>query len=136
MTPLGTDRYILQCIFNMYLRDYPGPREPGGRGANDPYIAIDIHALAHRMKCSPELLFGRLYYHLDQKHRYKRESGAVVSLFTLQAGEKRHAVNFPFLAAILAEKNQEFRRHVLALAISFLALGVSTASLLLSFAKG
>ena len=72
---------------------------------------------------------------LDQKHRYKQDHGTLVSLFVLNVDDKRHAVQFPYLAFILAEKNQEIRRYTVTLAASFLALGVSIASLLVNMTK-
>ncbi len=132
---LLTDRYLLQCIYDMYLPDYPGPKDERGAGINDPYVPINIRAVAERVGMSPELVFGRLYFHLDHKYRYKHESGATTSLFQLQVGGKKHAVQFPYLAAVLAEKNQEFRRYALTLALSATALGVSLVSLAVSIAK-
>ena len=132
---LPTDRYVLQCIFDMYKDQYPGKKGADGKGENDPYIAIDVRAVAEKIQCAPELLFGRLYYHLDQKHRYKQEDGTIVPLFYLQLGDKRHAVHFPYLASILAGQNQEFRRYALALGMSAAALGVSITSLVVSLAK-
>ena len=119
----------------MYASDYPGPLDERGGGQNDPYVPIDINAVARRAGMSPELAFGRLYFHLDQKYRYKHEGGATTSLFQLHVGSKRHAVQFPYLASILAEKNQEFRRFSLSLALSAIALRLSFASLFLSIAK-
>ncbi len=135
MIKLPTDRFLLQCIFDMYARDYPGPKDERGAGVNDPYVPIDVHAVAKKVGMPPELVFGRLYFHLDQKYRYKHEGGATTALFQLKVGDKRHAVQFPYLAAILAEKNLEFRRYTLTLGLSTLALGVSVASLVVSFAK-
>ncbi len=132
MNKLPTDRYVLQCIFDMYQSSYPGQRTAGGRGENDPYISIDIPAIANKLACSPELLFGRLYYHLDQKYRYKQEGGDLVPLFYLQVSDKRHAVQFPYLASILAGLNQDFRRQAIAFGVSFISLGVSLASLAIS----
>ena len=119
----------------MYKDEYPGPQNSSGHGSNDPYVSIDLHAIGAKIGMSPELIFGRLYFHLDQKYRYKQEHGASVSLFQLQIEGKRHAVQFPYLASILAEKNQEFRRYVVGLAVSFLALGVSVTALLVSILK-
>ena len=135
MARLPTDRYLLQCIFDVYAADFPGPKDAGGTGLNDPFVPIDIHAIAKRVDMSPELVFGRLYFHLDHKYRYKHESGAITSLFQLQVGDKRHAVQFPYLASILAEKNQEFRRFAFSLGLSAVALGVSISSLIVSLAK-
>ena len=119
----------------MYESSYPGPKDASGRGENDPYVAIDLHAVASKLGCNAELLFGRLYYHLEAKYRYKQDNGAIVSLFYLKIGDKLHAVQFPYLASILAGFNQEFRRHVISLAVSFAALGISVASLIVSIFK-
>jgi hypothetical protein len=135
MNTLRTDRYVLQCIFDMYQSSYPGPKNASGRGENDPYVSIDVPAIASKLDCNPELLFGRLYYHLDQKYRYKQDNGALVPLFHLQVGDKRHAVQFPYLASILAGLNQDFRRQVIPLGVSFISLGVSLASLVVSILR-
>jgi hypothetical protein len=95
---LPTDRYVLECIFRMYESSYPGANK-----SNDPYVAIDIGALAKEIGCNPELLFGRLYYHLDAKYRYKQNNGALVSLFQIQIGGKRHAVQFPISPPFLRD---------------------------------
>lgn len=57
MNKLRADRCVLQCIFDMYL--VPGPKNASGRGENDPYISIDVPAIASKLDCNPELLFGR-----------------------------------------------------------------------------
>lgn len=135
MNKLPTDRGVLQCIFDMYQSSYPGQKAADGRGENDPFISIDIPAIASKLGCGPELLFGRLHYHLDQKYRYKQEAGPLVPLFHLKAGEKRHAVQFPYLACILAGMNQDFRRQAIAFGVSFISLGVSLASLAISILR-
>jgi hypothetical protein len=135
MTKLWTDRYVLQCIFDMYGSSYPGAKTASGSRENDPYVSIDIAAIARKLDCNPELLFGRLYYHLDRKYRYKQEDGALVALFHIQVGDKRHAVQFPYLASILAGLNQEFRRQWVPLGVSLFSLGVSLTSLIVSILK-
>jgi hypothetical protein len=110
---LPTDRRVLECIFEMYEASYLGASR-----ANDPYVAIDVGAVAKELECSPELLFGRLYYHLDQKYRYRQDNGSVVSLFQIQIGGKRHAVQFPYLSAILAGLNLEQRRILISIGMS------------------
>ena len=136
MNELPTDRRVLECIFEMYESSYPGTKSvPGRSGENDPYVAIDVPAIAARLGCSPELLFGRLYYYLDQKHRYKQDNGSIVPLFHLEVGGKRHAVQFPYLASILASFNQEHNRFLISLVVSILALVLSVASLVVSIVK-
>lgn len=123
---LPTDREVLQRIYDMYERSYPGARP----GESDPYVAVDLPAVAAKLRCKPELLFGRLYYHLDRKHGYRQDGGALVSLFSPKVGEQRHAVHFPLLAAVLAGHNEERSRQRWTVRMSFAALVLSLVSLL------
>jgi hypothetical protein len=132
MSVLPTDREVLRCIYDMYESSYPEVPPGETRGANDPYLPIDVRALAAKLGCKPELLFGRLYYHLDAKHRYKQENGAVVGLFHLNIQGKGHSVHFPYLAAILAGHEQEYRKLFWSIALSVLALVVSVVSLVVN----
>jgi hypothetical protein len=129
MNKLPTEREVLRCIYRMYEPSYPGIPVGGGRGENDPYISIDVKEVAKELKCKPELLFGFLYYHLDAKHRYKQGENTSVHLFALKVGEKRHGVNFPFLAALLANHDLEHRRQLWSVGISLLALALSAGAI-------
>jgi len=127
---LPTDRKILNCIFEMYKTAYPG-KEPGQAcGKNDPYLPINIAEAASLLHCSPEMLFGRLYYHLDAKHRYTQDNGTQVHLFSLKVGPEMHCVNFPYLAAVLAGKNEEYKRQLWSLGVAIAALILSVASII------
>jgi len=129
MKKLPSDRKVLRCIYRMYEKEYPGPAGPDGRGSNDPYVPVDVRAVAEHRKCSPELVFGRLYYHLDAKHRYKQDSGAWVSLFQLNFKDQGHSVHFPFLASILAGFEEEHRKLFWSMVFSTAALVISVLSL-------
>lgn len=130
MMTLPTDRKILRCIFKMYESSYPG-KEPGdARGKNDPHLPIKVHDVAIRLGCSPEMLFGRLYYHLDAKYRYTQDNDAQVNLFSLKVGSQMHCVNFPYLAAVLAEKDDEHKRQLWSLGVAIAALVLSVASII------
>lgn len=114
----------------MYEPAYPG-KEPGQvRGKNDPHLPIDIPEVASRLNCSAEMLFGRLYYHLDAKHRYTQDNGAQVHLFSLKVGQEIHCVNFPYLAAVLAERDEEHKRQIWSLSVAITALILSVASII------
>ena len=128
MNLLPTDRQVLKCIFEMYEPAYPGETN-WGTGVNDPYVPVDLRAVAAKLGTKPELLFGRLYYHLDAKHRSQQDGGAWVNLFHLNVENKGHSVHFPYLAAILAGHDQEYRKQFWSMAFSVLALVLSVVSL-------
>ena len=107
-TTIPTERQVLRKIFDMYEASYPGDRP----GDNDPFIGIDINAIATKLSCKPHLLFGFLYYFLEQKYRHKTDEGAYISLFAIKVGHMRHAINYPYLAAILAEQSGSIRSIV------------------------
>ncbi len=124
-TKLPTERQVLRRIYDMYETSYP----LGELGVRDTFVPIDIGAVAEALGCKPELLFGYLYFHLDYKHRYPSGENAHVHLFAPQAGELRHAVNFPYLAAILAAHDQEHSKYVWSLGVSLVALALSVGAI-------
>jgi hypothetical protein len=132
MNKLPTDRAILKCIFDTYNFEYPGVKDASGRGANDPHMLIDIPTIAKQLGCTSELLFGRLYYHLDEKYRYKQDDGAKVELFLLNFRNKGPAVRFPFLASILAGLEEEHRKLFWSMVFSITALILSLISLVVT----
>jgi hypothetical protein len=133
MNTLPTDRDVLRAIFETYESQYPGPVPEGGvRPANDPFVPVDLNAVARRLNTKPELLFGRLYYHLEAKHRYQQSGGTCVNLFLLNPQDKGHSVNYPYLAALLAGHDQEHRRQLFSVSVSLVALGISIASLVVT----
>lgn len=132
MKKLPTDREILKCIFDQYKSDYPGAKNEDGRGANDPFMPVDLTKVAAQLDCGTELLFGRLYYHLDAKYRYKQDNGARVDLFVLNLGDQGHCVHFPFLASLLAGFEEEHRKVFWSMVFSVTALILSVISLVVN----
>lgn len=125
-TSLPTERDVLRCIYDMYEESYPGEKP----GEKDPLLSIDVTAVAAKLQCSPELLFGYLYYFLEHKYRYQTGENTYVSLFSPRAGNMRHAVNFPYLAAILAGHDQEHSKFTWSLGVSLVALALSIGAII------
>lgn len=65
MSRIPSEREVLRGIYEMYESSYPGRPPAGGRGENDPYVAIDLSAVEGREKREK----GR------GKRREKREKG-------------------------------------------------------------
>lgn len=126
-----TDREILQKIHARYLNDFGGFKRDGTEPERSSkiYVPIDCEAIAKDLKVDPDIIFGRLYYHLDKKYGYAKEGGAKVHLFTPVIGKDKNAVNFPLLSAVLAELHQSWFRFTAPLVVSGVALVLSVVSL-------
>jgi hypothetical protein len=127
-----TDREILQKIHDRYLKEFGEFKkgDPKSERQTKIYVPIDCKAIASDLKVDSDIVFGRLYYHLDKKYGYRQDDGSKVHLFAFALGNERHAVNFPLLSAILAELKQSWFQFAAPLVISFIALLVSLVSLL------
>ena len=122
---IPTERQVLRCIYDMYESSFPIK----GPSIGKVFIEIDIEVVAAKLSCDKHILFGYLYYHLDHKYRYKTGENSSTHLFTPQAGELRHAINLPYLAAILAGQDQEHSKFIWSLGVSLVALALSVGAI-------
>ena len=136
MTNLPTDLKILARIYTDYANTFRSYSEDQQTRSNVNYVPIDIPALAKKLDTHPNELFGRLYYHLNHKYRYKQDGGASVHLFTIAIGGDRHCIHFPYLAALLAERRTEHRRNLFSIVISIFSLLIAMAALGAQFLGG
>jgi hypothetical protein len=123
---IPTERKVLRCIYDMYEGSFPGE----GSSTAKVFVPIDIEAVAKKLGCDKHVLFGYLYYHLDHKYRYAQGETAFVHLFAPKAGDLRHAINLPYLAAILAGQDQEHSKFSWSLGVSLVALALSVGSII------
>lgn len=130
MNKLPTDLEILDHIYITYADDFQKYSiNDQGRSALI-YVPIDVQRIAGSLEANPQVLFGRLYYHLDQKYRYTQDDNSKVHLFAFKVGKDLHCINYPYLAAIVSEKRTEHKRNMLALSLSILSLIVAVGALL------
>ena len=127
-----TDREILKTIHDRYYDQFGAFKKgnPDNERETKIYVPIDCALIAEDLCVDPDIVFGRLYYHLDKKYGYVQQDGSKVHLFSFKVGEDRHAVHFPLLSAILAEHEQAWLQFILPIGISALALIISIISLL------
>jgi len=125
---IPTERQVLRCIYDMYLPQYPFQPEKGPIG--QVMIPIDIESVANRLGTSKYLLFGYLNSYLDHKYRHKTGENSYIHLFAPVVGDMRHAVNFPYLAAILAGHDQEHSKFAWSLGVSLVALALSVGAII------
>ncbi len=126
-----TDREILKKIHKRYLEQFGNFKrgDPNNERESKIYVPIDCDTIAKDLNVEPDIVFGRLYYHLDKKYGYRQDDGTKVHLFANRVGKDIHAVNFPMLSAVLAEMQQSWFRFTLPMVISGLALVISIISL-------
>jgi hypothetical protein len=100
---LPSDRIILQAIYDKYHESFLNFEANMADRESKIMVPIDCEAIADQLRVHPEIVFGRLYYHLQREHGYKRDEGEPrVAFFVIEAGSRRHCVNLPLLASVLA----------------------------------
>lgn len=128
---LPSDIQLLNCIFNKYKNTFSRFEIDKSRSSKI-YVPIDCKEVANDLNTDPDIVFGRLYYHLEQKYGYEQSDGSKVHLFALKVGNDSKCVNFPLLASVLAGLQEDSRRHFVAQGIALGALIVSVTSLLIA----
>ncbi|HET8747409.1 MAG TPA: hypothetical protein VFM98_17550 [Ramlibacter sp.] len=128
---LPSDRRILECIFDRYAGEFENFELEKTRSSKI-YVPVDCKAVAATLKTNPDIVFGRLYYHLEKRYGYVQADGSKVHLFALKVGNDSKCVNFPLLASVLAGLQEERTRHLVPQAIAIAALVVSIASIAVS----
>lgn len=123
---IPTERQVLRCIYNMYEPFFPVE----GQNIGNVMVAIDIEAVAKKLSTDKHVLFGYLYYHLDHKYRYQTGENSYVHLFVLQVDGLHHAINLPYLAAVLAAQDQEHSKFAWSLGVSLVALALSMGAII------
>ena len=66
-----------------------------------------IREIAKILNVDADIVFGRLYYHLNEKFSYKHDDGSKVEFFALHVGDESHCINFPYLASVLADLQEK-----------------------------
>ena len=111
MPSIPTDLAILNSIYERYYATFAAySPDAKGRSAKI-YVPLDIKALAVQFGVDQDIIFGRLYYHLEKKHGYKDADGSLVPFFALRVGGDSHCVNFPYMASVLADLRSENRKY-------------------------
>ena len=127
-----TDLAILNSIYNRYYEVFASLSDDNKNRGSRNYVPIDINDLGKDLEVDPDIIFGRLYYHLDQKYGYKNDDGSVVHFFSMRVGGDRHCVHFPYLASVLADLRDENKKFRIATSLAVISLIISVASIAIS----
>lgn len=114
MKRLPTDIEILSAIYSRYYKTFTSYSDKNKDRGTKTFVPIDIEKIGNDLGVDGDIVFGRLYYYLEQKYSYERNNGSAVSLFILNDGRDIHCVNFPYLASVLATLKAEDRKFKIA----------------------
>jgi len=128
MKNIPSDFQLLAEIYCRYQDQFKNFSEKSPGRATKTYVPIDIEAIAKHFGTDPEIIFGRLRYHLDQKYGYEK-NGKEVPFFLKEVNQDKNAVNFPMLASVIAGLREERNRQNTVLKISIAAIIISLVSL-------
>lgn len=133
MRKLPTDIQILKAIYDTYYHEFIAYEKRGGqKRSSKMYVPIDIEKISRMFGADSDLIFGRLYYHLENKFGYKDNDGGRVHFFALRIGSDIHCVHFPYLASVLATMKSENRKFIIATTLSIAALIISLVAIFLN----
>ncbi len=121
-----TDLKLLKTIQREYKDAYLNRGEQKERF----YIPIDCKHIAEKMNVDSELVFQRLYTHLEKRYGYKNEDDSRVLFFGLNVGDKKHCINYPYLCAVLANMKDEKRELRITQALAIISIVISIFALL------
>ncbi len=127
--PIPTDETLLAEIYKRYLRDFSEFSEENKIRVAKIWVPIDIDALGKKFRCDPDLIFGRLYYHMNEKYGSKTGDGQEVNFFNMRLANDRHVVNFPLLTSVLADLQDNRKRFIVSTRLAALSLVVSAISI-------
>jgi len=120
-----TDRELLKLIYESYYDEFNSYDEDTSERSTKLYVPIDCVEIAKQLDVDEDIVFGRLYYHLDKKYGYTQDDGVKVHLFSMRINKDRHVIHFPLLSAVLAELEQSNFRFVAPITLSLIALAFS-----------
>ena len=107
MAAIPTDERMLGLIYKHYIDDFKAHSDENQVRTTKIWVPMDLDMLAKKLRCDPDLLFGRLYYHMNGKYGSKTGDGDDVSFFLMRLGQDKHVVNFPLMTSVLADLKED-----------------------------
>lgn len=132
---IPTDLEILNTTYRLYHSTFVAFERDDGTRDSKIYVPIDCKKIASELKVDADIVFGRLYYHLEKQYGYKQADGSNVYFFALKVGNDPKCINFPLMTSVLASLRQERKKFWIGTAIAVLALIISAVSLTVSITQ-
>ena len=132
MKYIPTDREMFETIYERYHDAFVAYNDDESVRSNKTFVPLDLEALATDLGMDTDVLFGRLYYHLNHRFAYKEDGGAEVNLFAIRIGGDAHCIHFPYMVSILADLRDHNRKYRTATTIAAISIVLSILSVLIS----
>lgn len=132
MKQLPTDLEILNMIYERYYESFTTFTQGDNSRSAKIYVPIDINRVAEDLNIDGDIVFGRLYYHLEKKYGYRQDNGSLVHFFSLRIGSDIHCINFPLASAVLADLRDQAKKYNWAKGIAIVSLFISLISIFIS----
>lgn len=135
-----SDLIVLRLIYKLYYEEFTNfSKEAGAENGRKSkiFVPIDCKLIANKLNVDADIVFGRLYYHMQEKYGYTKEDGSKVAFYSPIAGETSRCVNFPLLASVLAGLEDENSKAQAAIYLSLFATAVAIIAIVVTWlAKG
>lgn len=134
-----SDRKVLNIIYKLDYEEFTnhsGEKDFQNGRKSKIFVPIDCKLIARQLNVDNDIVFGRLYYHMEEKYGYARDSGSRVAFYTKMAGEENWCINFPLMASVLAGLEKENIKFLWATVMSGVALAVSIVVPVLGWLNG
>jgi len=128
MRILPTDLKILNVIYEEYYDTFISFSKNNSDRSAKNFIPVDIKLIAQKLGVDVDIIFGRLYYHLEQKYGYSRSDGSKVAFFVLKIGSVTNCINFPYMASVLANLRESEKKYTAATVIAIISLIIAVVS--------
>lgn len=124
-----TDLEMLNVIYEQHYDQFAQYSKDSPERESKIYVPIDCASIANQLGVDGDIVFGRLYYDLENRYGYTKDDRSKVHFFAFAMGEDRHCVNLPLLASVLAGLRHENKRFLVTTWIAVLAIIISSISL-------
>lgn len=128
-----SDLDILREIYETYYNEFASYDKDKPTRQSKILVPISCKFIGEKLSVDSDIVFGRLYYHLEKQHGYKRSDQSRVYFFANRVGEEINCINFPYMASVLGKLKYENRKFLITSWMSGVALFLSAVAIVLSY---
>lgn len=121
---IPTDLEILEEIYNQTYDRFASFDKENPDRKTKIFVPFDLEGIADKLNVDGDIIFGRLYYHLNKKYGYRKKNNTTVSIYATIGGDG-HSINLPLVASVLADLRSENKKFRIATGIAVLSLIIS-----------